>query len=120
MKYLFRKIYKSKIGIIDRMAPAMMTSRFVAFMYCFDKKFNPWVSIYFSVLEIKSNGLINSFQTAMKTNTHCVAIDAFILGKTMRKNVPSRDKPSIAAASSTSRGKCMKNCRIIKIYVILI
>jgi len=109
-----------KIGITDMMAPDITTSHFVAVMYCFEIEFNPWVSIYLSILDMNNNGFMNSFHIPMKTKTAWVAMEAFMFGSTIRKKVPNLDNPSMAAASSTSLGKLTKNCRIIKIYVILI
>ena len=47
----------------------------------------------------------NSFQVAMKANSATTAMPGAMIGTTTRTSEPSREQPSIIAASSISTGK---------------
>src|SRR6266516_6365368 len=55
------------------------------------------------------NAYTNSFTTSENEKMTTVRMPGSEIGKTMRTTVPSRDAPSIRAASSSSRGMVLKN-----------
>ena len=64
---------------------------------------------------ITTSGQRKSFQFHRNAITASVASAGPESGNTMRTSVPSREQPSIRAASSSSIGSVRKNCRMRKI-----
>ncbi len=60
------------------------------------------------------NGHRKSFHVHMNVITPSVASAGAESGRTIRVRTPSRDAPSMRAASSSSTGSVRKNCRIMK------
>ena len=54
---------------------------------------------------------MNSLKTAMNVKMASVASAGFDSGRMMRQSTVKRVQPSMKAASSSSRGIVMKNCR---------
>src|SRR5437762_7977281 len=69
----------------------------------------PTESMRFCELEMNVNAYTNSFTTSENEKITTVRMPGTEIGKTMRTSVPSREAPSIRAASSSSRGIVLKN-----------
>src|SRR5712691_3366131 len=57
---------------------------------------------------MKTNAYTNSFTTSENEKITTVRMPGMEIGKTTRKSVPSREAPSICAASSSSLGIVLK------------